>query len=142
MQSTRSGTQVDIFVFAVPQACATVHALLAIKNWNSVFTTRDCLSGAHFDAHPRFALTTKLRPNEHYVLRVSGRRLNTAAYQQGILMRDQQLSIERNLRPPATVHEAIVQCTSLLGTLLLQSSKFGRGDSGCKKRLQRLRRSF
>ena len=133
MQAACSGSEVYISGFAVPQAGAAVHALLAIKGGNIGLTSRDRLSRTHFDARLCFTLATNLGPNEYDVIGVSRRSLDSAAYQQRVLMRDQQLVIKRNSRPPTAVHKTIVQTASLLDAVLLQVSQFGCGNPGCKE---------
>src|SRR5208337_1616837 len=114
MQSTGAGAEIDISRLslcadaAIPQACAAVNALLAIERGHTVFTASNRLAGTHLYAKFGFAFAAQFAANENHVIGVARWRLHASAEQQGVLVRDQELSVKRNLWPAAAVHDPVV----------------------------------
>ena len=119
MQSTRSCSEINIPLLAVPQTRSAVHTLLAIERGQVIVASRDGLSRAHFDAQFRFAFATEFGANKDHVIGISGWCLHATAHQQCILMGDQQLAVERNLWPAIGIHDAVVEGTALCSALPL-----------------------
>ena len=114
MQTSGSGAEIDVSLFpvlgaAIPQARAAKHACLSIEGGHAAFASRDGLATTHFHAQFGFAALAVFGMKEHHVVRVTRRGLDTASHKERILMRDQQFAIERNLRPAAAVHDAVVE---------------------------------
>src|SRR5579872_4462 len=126
MQSTRTASEFNISLLAtahdlaIPQACAAVHTLLAVKRGHAIFAARDGLTRTHLYAQFRFTVMAELRICEDDVIGIASGSLHTSTHQESILMRDQKLAIEWNFRPAASVHDAIVQRRTVRYAIFLQ----------------------
>jgi hypothetical protein len=131
MQPAGTGSEIDVarlaasFSEAIPQAGAAEDAFFAIEIWDAIFTARDGLARTHFDAQFRFAVEAELRPNENYVIGISGLRLNAAAHEQSILLRDQQFSVERNFGPATAGHDLVVKGNAAGDGVVFHTFQFG-----------------
>src|ERR1035438_10307997 len=136
MQASGAGPQFDVAALriartglgAIPQACPAVDAFLAVEGRGSVRAGRDGLAGTGVDADPRPAFFTGGCIDELHMVGVTRRGLHLAAEKQGILVRHQQLSIERNGRPAGPVHEERVQGDAPGPAFLAHSGDFRGGN--------------
>ena len=67
------------------------------------------LAAARLDANPRAAFFAEFGMQENHVVRVAVRRLHLAAHEQRVLMRHEQLAVERNRGPAGLVHQRAVE---------------------------------
>ena len=96
MQAAGAGAEADAGVLgvvgmglgAIPQAGTAVDALFTVEDGAAILSGRDGLAGAHFDADFAGAGLAVARIEEHHVVGLTGRSLDLAAHQQGVLMRD------------------------------------------------------
>src|ERR1700757_2029243 len=118
MQTAGTGAEIDIarlaasFSQTIPQTGAAEDAFFAIEIRDAIFTARDGLARTHFDAEFWFTVHADLWANENYVIGIAGLRLNAAAHEQSVLLRDQQFSIERNFGPATTGHDLVVNANA------------------------------
>ena len=84
-------------------------ALFALEGGRAVFAQRDGLARTHGDAGFLLAGDAKLRIAEGDVIGEAGHRLDLAADEERVLLRDEQAAIEWNLRPAARGEQDIVE---------------------------------
>jgi hypothetical protein len=116
VEATGTSTKLDVAAFrialrchgAVPDTSAAMHTFFFVELRDALVTWRYGLSGAHFDTELVLALVAERGVEEDDVVGVARRRLDFASNQKRILVRDEKLSVVRDLGPTGSFHESIV----------------------------------